>query len=177
MYTTALESGAIWRLRYVCHRPWMEPHRLPPLLQNTQRKVNHSKFSQLLLRIFRYIFWLALWIVPHLTHFQYISENACDCANKALKLLYPDYQRQCESSRLRNTPDGRQVWKARRGAERLSISSGNRDYFYQRPKSFLAWLNRTDWPIGMSWIRISYAWFMLTAYANKISNTANPLLC
>ena len=38
MYTTALESGAIWRLRYVCHRPWMEPHRLPPLLQNTQSK-------------------------------------------------------------------------------------------------------------------------------------------
>ena len=53
VHTTALESGAIWRLRYVCHRPWMEPHRLPPLLQNTQRKVNHSKYSQLMLRDFR----------------------------------------------------------------------------------------------------------------------------
>ena len=98
---------------------------------------------------------------------------------KGLWLCYQGFQvcvsRQCESWRLRNTPDGRQVWKARRGAERLSISSGNRDYFYQRPKSFLAWLNRTDWPIGMSWMRKSYAWFMLNAYANEISNTAYPL--
>ena len=163
MYTTALESGAIWRLRCVCHRPWMEPHTLPLLLQNTQRKVNHSKWSHLLLRIFRYILWLALWVLPHLTHF--LIHFMC------MWLCYQGFQ-VCVS-RLTKTMwiftiakwnHGRQVWTARRGAERLSISSGNRDYFYQRPKSFLAWLNRTDWPIGMSWIRIFYAWFMLNAY-------------
>ena len=177
MYTTALESGAIWRLRYVCHRPWMEPHRLPPLLQNTQRKVNHWKKESI----------IALNVQVHIL-IGFVGTSPPDPFFNTFHvhvIVLPRFSSLCIQTNKDNVnlhdcemePDGRQVWKARRGAERLSISSGNRDYFYQRPKSFLAWLSRTDWPIGMSWIRISYAWFMLTAYANKISNTAYPLLC